>query len=218
MTHLRTALAVLPLTAAAVLAGAAPGLAGSNDARTAYGFSWSAGGDVPGTLVSDERDGSPMGLLDYLDPTRTDVAWGTPVGAAEAVTVRAGDGTYACATDRTLYYSGLTVLGNTADWTRLPDGGSTTGRVRLNCTTTDGVVHHFHWGEHQVAPGKWSASPPTPNCVTITRSGPTFSVSAAGCVVQHEIVSTKPGKQLSTSNTTASFTATLTVGAALAGR
>ena len=194
-----------------------PGFAGNrNDARTVHGFTWQASGAVTGTVTTDATDASPMGLNDDDDPTRTDVAYATRATEAERIDVtvtRAGGVTKAldCALG-SHYAAGTTVSGNVPDWAKTPDGGSFTARLRVNCTA-GGVVHHFDGAEHRLSSGKWSADPPTPDCVTVTRTGDRFAIDAAGCVVQDEIVSAKPGKQLSTSNVTADFTATLDRGA-----
>jgi hypothetical protein len=210
------------VVAAAVVVTAAPSSAGKGatssggDARTVYAYDWSFGtGAVVGGVATDVKDPSPMGLNDYVDPTRTDVAWATPALDSErlTVTVKRGEAgvadTLACGLG-SHYASGLTLLGNTPNWAQLAVGATVSARLRLNCTV-GGVVHHLHWAEHQIAPGKWSPEPPTRGCVTLTRTLTGFTLAGKNCVVQDEIVSAKPGKQISTSDVRADFTATLVV-------
>lgn len=182
--------AVLAVVAAAAVAST-PLVGSAGTTSTTRAFTWSSPAPVDAQVVSDAADASPMGLVDYTDPTRTDVAWATRA-SDDRLTVTIGSRTLPCETG-TYYYAGVTLLGNTPDW--LNASGEVTGRIRVNCTVGT-EVHHFHFAEQQVASGKWTA-PETPGCVKINRTGSGYRAVADRCTVQDEVVSWKPGKQLS---------------------
>ena len=172
-----TALALTASVGLLLVGTAAPGSAGGARS-TSHAGTWTFGsGSVSGTLSRD------VSLTDYASAEYYDRVTATPGRGDKAVSI--GDepckpGSY--------YTSGLSLFAEPTDWVQKvqPVETVTAGRVRIACTDSDGVLHHFRWGSYTDA----AAQAAMKNCVVITRSdAQTFTISApAGCQAQDEVV------------------------------